>query len=233
MASIAANLQRVRESVAEACRRAGREPSSVTLLAVSKTFPVQAVREAWEAGQRDFGESRQQEGGPKVAAMPDDCRWHFIGKLQRNKARKILADFPVIHSVGSLRLAETIDRIAGETGTRPEIFLEVNLAGEESKGGFSPEELRSESPTLAALPSIVVRGLMAIPPAADDPEHTRPWFRQLRELRDALERDWERPLPDLSMGMSGDYPVAIEEGSTLVRIGSAIFGNRPATAEPG
>lgn len=230
MTRIAANVQRVRESIAEACERAGRSPSSVTLLAVSKTFPVKAVQEAWEAGQRDFGESRQQEGGPKVASLPEDCRWHFIGKLQRNKARKVLADFSVLHSVGSLRLAETIDRIAGETGKIPTIYLEVNLADEETKGGFSPEELRREGSVLASLASVSICGLMAIPPVTDDPEQSRRWFRKLRELRDELQADWKRPLPGLSMGMSDDYPVAIEEGSTVVRVGSAIFGKRSATA---
>lgn len=226
MSHLAENLQRVRASINESCQRADRDPQSVTLIAVSKTFPIQAIHEAWEHGQRDFGESRQQEGGPKVAALADDCRWHFIGKLQRNKARKVLADFPIIHSVSSLRLAETISRIAQETHQHPEIFLEVNLANETTKGGFSPDDLPHDFQTIANLPAIKLRGLMAIPPAADQPEHSRPWFQQLRQLRDSLQQQSGISLPDLSMGMSHDFPIAIEEGATIVRVGSAIFGNR-------
>lgn len=226
MSHIAENLRHVRSAIEQACQRARRDPSSVTLVAVSKTFPAQAIQRAWDADQRDFGESRQQEGSPKVAALPTDCRWHFIGVLQRNKARKVLADFDFIHSVSSQRLAESISRIASETNQQPSLFLEVNLANEESKGGLTPDELLSQFPEIAALPAIHLRGLMAIPPASDDPEDSRPWFRKLRELRDTLETRHDHPLPDLSMGMSHDFPIAIEEGATIVRVGSAIFGKR-------
>ncbi|HEY1122693.1 MAG TPA: YggS family pyridoxal phosphate-dependent enzyme, partial [Haloferula sp.] len=141
MGDLAGRLAALRGRIDDACRRAGRETSEVTLLAVSKTFPAEAVQEAYEAGQRCFGESRQQEAAPKIDVLPDDIEWHFIGGLQRNKVRKVVGAFPIIHSVDSLRLAEYLDRVAGEEGKRPKIYLEVNIAGEESKGGFSSEEL--------------------------------------------------------------------------------------------
>lgn len=221
MPTIAEGLAQVRHQIGEACRRASRPVEEVTLLAVSKTFPPAAVLAAREAGQLDFGESRQQEGSEKVAELPADLRWHFIGKLQRNKVRKVLPDFPVIHSIDSLRLATHVDRVAGELGLQPEVYIELNLAGEESKGGFRVGEFEEALPELRGLSQLRLRGLMVIPPAVDDPEESRPWYRQARELRDRL-----LPGAGLSMGMSGDYEVAIEEGSTVVRVGSAIFGPR-------
>lgn len=226
MSLVGENLAAIRGRMAQACARSGRDPGSVRLLAVSKSVAAPVIHEAWESGQREFGESRQQEASPKVAELPDAIRWHFIGKLQRNKVRKVLADFQVIHSIDSLRLAEQVDRVAGELELRPEVYLEVNLAGEQSKGGFRSESLGCEMPALASLESLRIEGLMAIPPDEDDPEAMRPWFVRLRELRDELAAATDVSLPGLSMGMSGDFEVAIEEGATLVRVGSAIFGER-------
>lgn len=226
MSGVAQRLEVIRARMADACLVSGRSAGEAGLLAVSKTFPAAAVAEAMAAGQVDFGESRQQEGARKIAELPDAIRWHFIGKLQRNKVRKVLADFSCLHSIDSLKLAEHTDRIAGELGLRPAVFLEINLAGEDAKSGFSVDQLRCEMAALVELRNLELRGLMAIPPAVDDPELTRPWFVMTRELRDDLERDSGKPLPGLSMGMSGDYEVAIEEGATMVRVGSAIFGGR-------
>lgn len=223
---IGERIAAIRARMAQVCVRAGRELDEVTLLAVSKTVPADQVAQAWLAGQRDFGESRQQEGADKVAALPSGPRWHFIGTLQRNKVRKVLADFSVIHSIDSLKLARHVDRIAGELGVKPHVFLEVNIAGEASKGGFSPAALREEIQGLAELPNLEIRGLMVIPPEQEDPEMARAWFARARELRGELEQVAGRKWPELSMGMSGDFEVAIEEGSTIVRVGSAIFGER-------
>jgi pyridoxal phosphate enzyme (YggS family) len=222
MPELADRLAALRGRIAAVCGEAGREPAEVELLAVSKTFPAEAVREAYEAGQRAFGESRQQEAAAKIEVLPADIRWHFIGGLQRNKARKVLAGFCCIHSIDSPRLAEYLDRVAGEDGRRPRVYLEVNVAGEPSKGGFSPEELLAAAESLAGLRHLDFRGLMAIPPE----EGARRWFARTRELRDELALRSGLPLPGLSMGMSGDFEDAVREGSTLVRVGSAIFGKR-------
>ena len=225
--NVAERLEGIRQRVAASCERAGRSRAEVVLLAVSKTVPVAGMMEAWEAGQREFGESRQQEAADKVRQMPEGGVWHFIGRLQRNKVRKILEDFAILHGVDSLRLAEHVDRIAGEMGRRPGIFLEVNLGGEESKGGFAEDEMDGVLDQVGALRNVRLLGLMAIPPVPEgDPEAARPWFQRLRELRDRLEKGHGITLPELSMGMSGDFEVAIEEGSTMVRVGSAIFGER-------
>lgn len=226
MAGIAEGLGAIRERMALACQRSGRNPKEVALLAVSKTFPASCVGEAFEAGQVDFGESRQQEASGKIAELPGEIRWHFIGKLQRNKVRKVIAEFGCLHSVDSLKLAKHIDRIAGEEGKHPRVFLEVNLAEEENKGGFHLDELRNEIGDLAGLAHLSIQGLMVIPPAVEDPESARPWFVKVRELRDELAKTSGLDMPGLSMGMSGDFEVAIEEGSTIVRVGSAIFGGR-------
>ncbi len=224
MTELAERLAGIHARIGEACAAAGRTPAEVTLLAVSKTFPAAAVQEAFDAGQRDFGESRQQEASPKIAALPAEIRWHFIGGLQRNKARKVLGEFGAIHSVDSLRLASYLDRVAGEEGKRPEVYLEVNVAEETSKGGFSPEELLAGAGELASLVNLRIAGLMSIPP--DDPENARRWFAATRGLRDRLRAASGLELPGLSMGMSGDFEQAILEGSTIVRVGSAIFGSR-------
>lgn len=223
---VAEHLSEVRQRVAAACGRAGRELAEVELIAVSKTFPVECLREAVEAGQRVFGESRQQEAQPKMEALPASLCWHFIGRVQRNKVRKLLPGFDWIHAVDSLRLAAAIDGVAAELGVFPKVFLQVNLAGEESKGGFEPDVLRAEMEGILGLRRCEVRGVMCIPPPERDAEGSRKWFVALREFRDGLEREFGVALPGLSMGMSGDYEVAIEEGATHVRVGSAIFGNR-------
>ncbi len=222
MPGLSERLAGLRGRIAGACRDSGRDPGDVELLAVSKTFPASAVQEAYDAGQRAFGESRQQEAAPKIEVLPRDIRWHFIGGLQRNKVRKVLGGFEVIHSVDSLRLAEYLDRVAGEEGKRPRVFLEVNVAGEASKGGFSPEELLEAAGALPDLRNVEISGLMSIPPETD----ARRWFAATRELRDRLEKESGLGLPGLSMGMSGDFEDAVREGSTIVRVGSALFGQR-------
>jgi pyridoxal phosphate enzyme (YggS family) len=226
MAGVAANLLSVRERIHAACRRAGRATDSVELIAVSKTFPAQAVREAYEAGQTLFGESRQQEAAPKIEALPSHLHWHFIGRVQHNKVRKLLPSFDVIHAIDATRLAAYMDELAAELGIFPKIMLQVNVAGEASKGGFDPAQLRSQMEAILRLPRLNILGLMTLPPAGPDAEAARPWFVRLRVLRDALEQEFAVRLPALSMGMSGDYEVAIEEGATHVRVGSAIFGVR-------
>lgn len=226
MDHIAANLSEVRQKIADACRRSRREPDSVELIAVSKTFPAEAIREAAACGQMLFGESRQQEAEPKISSLPGSLHWHFIGRLQKNKVRKILPLFDAIHAMDSLRLAEYTASVAEEFGLFPKVFLQVNVGGEASKGGFEPEELKREMEALLSVQRLEILGLMTIPPAEDDAEAARPWFVALRELRDDLERGFGVRLPALSMGMSGDYEIAIEEGATHVRVGSAIFGKR-------
>jgi PLP dependent protein len=226
MPDIAENLTEIRRRITSACRKCGRDSCAVELITVSKTFNVDAIREAHDAGQVFFGESRLQEAEPKIDALPSSIRWHFIGGVQRNKLRRILTCFEVVHAIDSLRLATHADGIAAEIGLYPKVFLQVNIAGEASKGGFEPTILRQEMESLLSLKRLEIIGLMTIPPAASDPEAARPWFAALRELRDSLERDFNVPLPCLSMGMSGDFEVAIEEGSTHVRVGSAIFGKR-------
>jgi pyridoxal phosphate enzyme (YggS family) len=226
MSDIAENLAEIRRLIAAACLRAGRHCSSVELIAVSKTFPADAVREAFNAGQMLFGESRLQEAEPKIDLLPAALHWHFIGRVQRNKVRKILPLFEVIHAMDSLRLAQYTDEVAKEFGVFPKVFLQVNVGGEVSKGGFEPEELRSEMELLLSLERLEILGLMCIPPIGTDAESARQWFVALREFRDDLQREFGVPLPCLSMGMSGDFEVAIEEGATHVRVGSAIFGKR-------
>lgn len=226
MSEVAENHKIIIERVSAACLRAGRDVRSVELIAVSKTFSVGSVREALEAGQLQFGESKIQEAEPKIAALPGSLHWHFIGRVQRNKVRKILQNFEIIHAIDSLRLASYTDEIAGELGLFPQVFLQVNVDKEASKGGFELNEMRAEMESLLRLGRLEIIGLMCIPPAGPDPESARPWFALLRETRDALEREFGVLLPALSMGMSGDFEVAIEEGSTHVRVGSAIFGKR-------
>jgi hypothetical protein len=226
MSGIAQNLDEIRSRIAATCSRSRRNPASVELIAVSKTFPVEAVREAHEAGQSHFGESRLQEAVPKIENLPAALHWHFIGRVQRNKVRRILPLFEVVHAVDSLRLARHMDEIAGELGLYPQVFLQVNIGAEQSKGGFETNDLQAEIDTLLALPRLEILGLMCIPPPGPDAESARPWFVALRTLRDRLAALTGAPLSGLSMGMSGDYEVAIEEGATHVRVGSSIFGKR-------
>ena len=224
--SISQRLDEIRQRMASACERSGRDPQSVRLVAVSKTFPAEAVIEASEAGQDCFGESRLQEAQPKLEQLPAGFDWHFIGRVQRNKVRKILPLFGTVHGIDSMKLAEHTDRVAGEMGLRPKVFLQVNIGREESKGGFDPDEIETLAPTLAGLSHLTILGLMCIPPAGPDAESARPWFVAMRELKERLAPGFNGDFTHLSMGMSGDYEVAIEEGATLVRVGSAIFGGR-------
>lgn len=220
---VAENLAEVRQRVSAVGDQVGRE---VELLVVSKTWPASRVSEVVEAGQLKFGENRLQEAVDKIPLLPDRLEWHFIGGLQRNKVRKVLQAFQVVHSVSSLKLAKYADRVAGELGLKPQVFLEVNIGAEESKGGFSPEALRVGLEEVLELGNLDWQGLMCIPPKAASPEDARPWFSSVRDLQDELRVASGRELAQLSMGMSGDYEIAIEEGSTIVRVGSAIFGPR-------
>ena len=190
MSDIAANLAEIRQRISHSCLRVGRELSTVELIAVSKTFPADAVREAAGAGQLHFGESKLQEAEPKIELLPGALHWHFIGRVQRNKVRRILPLFEVIHAIDSLRLASYTNDVAAELGLFPKVFLQVNIGGEESKGGFEPEILREEIEALLSLRRMEILGLMCIPPAAPDAESARPWFAALRELRDDLVTDF-------------------------------------------
>ncbi|MCA1660581.1 MAG: YggS family pyridoxal phosphate-dependent enzyme [Verrucomicrobiaceae bacterium] len=226
MQDIAANLDAVQARIAAALEKSGRKADDVQLIAVSKKQDAEKVRAAFDAGQAIFGESRVQEARAKIPLLPSAVRWHFIGHLQKNKVRHALPLFELFHSIDSLELAEAVDRIAAEDGHRPRVLLEVNVAGEGSKFGFAPERLRQQMDALLALNRLHIEGVMAIPPVGPEPEDSRRHFVLLRELRDELERYFALQLPQLSMGMSSDYEVAIEEGATLVRVGTAIFGAR-------
>ncbi len=223
MGHIAENLTVVRGQVDRAAAGVGRE---VDLLVVSKTWPAEVVREAVDAGQLRFGENRLQEGEEKIPVLPDSLEWHFIGGLQRNKVRRVLSLFSVVHSISSMKLARYTNRVAGELGLVPKIYLEVNIGEEESKHGFFADDLRSGLEEILTFENLSLQGLMCIPPKVEKPEDARPWFAKVRELRDELEVRGAIQLPGLSMGMSGDFEVAIEEGSTIVRVGSVIFGPR-------
>jgi pyridoxal phosphate enzyme (YggS family) len=220
-------LAEVRGRMAEAARRAGRQPAETELVAVTKTHPPEALQEALAAGQTLFGENRVQEARAKMPLVSSRARWHFIGHLQRNKVRQALPVFEMLHGIDSLEIAREVQRIAEEDGQRPRVLLEVNVAGEGSKFGFKPAILEAELEKLIAeMPRLEVLGLMAIPPFLPKAEDSRRYFALLRELRDGLQEKLRVGLPELSMGMSGDYEVAIEEGATLVRVGTAIFGER-------
>jgi len=233
MSAIEENLERVRANISAAAQKAGRSVEEVRLVAVSKTHPAESVREAHHAGQNLFGESRVQEARAKIPELPSSLEWHFIGHLQKNKIRHALPLFELFHSVDSLALASDINRIADEIGSRPRVLLEVNVSGEGSKYGFRPEVLQAEIENLLALPRLTIEGLMTIPPLAPEAESSRKFFVKLRELRDSLQTEFQLRLPELSMGMTNDYPVAVEEGATMVRVGTAIFGERPKMAKPG
>jgi PLP dependent protein len=231
MEPIEENLARVREQIAIAAARAGRAAEEIELVAVSKLHAAEKVRAAAEAGQQLFGESRVQEARAKIPLLPSRLRWHFIGHLQKNKIRHALPLFELFHGVDSLALAEEMHRIADDEGMQPRVLLEVNLAGEASKHGFAPDALRRDLEPALSLGRLTIEGLMTIPPLAPEPEASRPFFVALRELRDQLETEFKIGLPQLSMGMSGDFPIAIEEGATLVRVGTAIFGERSRRRE--
>ena len=226
MNSIAENLERVRVQIAQSAAKTGRTADDIELVAITKTHPPEKVREAVEAGQTLFGESRVQEARDKIPELPSNLRWHFVGHLQKNKIRHALPLFELFHSVDSLVLAQEMDRIAADEGMHPRVLLEVNVAGEGSKFGFAPDKLREQMEALLALQRLSILGLMTIPPLADEAEVSRRYFVQLRELRDRLQTEFHVDLPQLSMGMTQDFLIAVEEGGTLVRVGTAIFGER-------
>ncbi|PYN32720.1 MAG: YggS family pyridoxal phosphate-dependent enzyme [Candidatus Rokuibacteriota bacterium] len=227
MTDIRANLERVRERVAKAAERAGRRPADVLLIGVSKTVEVARIRQAIEAGVEALGENRVQEARDKVVEIGRPVPWHLIGHLQTNKVRDALELFDVVHSLDRLDLAKELDKRARARGRTVAALVEVNLAGEASKGGVSPDGLGALLDAVAAMSAVSVRGLMAIPPEAKEPDDSRVWFRALRKLGERYG------FSELSMGMSGDFEVAIEEGATMVRVGTAIFGPRPPRREPG
>jgi len=231
MGLIPENLEQVRERIAQAAAKSGRAIEEIELVAISKTHEAAKVREAAEAGQTLFGESRVQEARVKIPELPSNLRWHFVGHLQKNKIRHALPLFELIHSVDSLALAQDINRIAEEDGLHPRILLEVNVAGEGSKFGFTSDKLRAEMEPLLALPRLSILGLMTIPPLAEEAEGSRKYFVQLRELRDRVQTEFHVDLAQLSMGMTQDFAVAVEEGATLVRVGTAIFGERSRKKE--
>ena len=232
MEHVHSNLAAVRERLAAAARASGRRPEDIRLIAVSKTFPAEAVRAAYAAGQRDFGENKVQEALTKQEQTADlDIRWHLIGHLQTNKARRAAGAFAAIHSVDSLDLLRRVDAAAAESGATPDVFLQVDLAGESTKFGAAETDLDAVAGAAARCEAARLVGLMVLPPWSEDPEAARPYFRRLREIRDGLvSRGVEASrLARLSMGMSHDFDVAIQEGATDVRVGTAIFGKRDRT----
>ena len=221
-------LSDVRGRIDNACRRAGRGPAEVEIVAVTKTHGAEVVKEAWEAGLSIVGENKVQEAAWKKPASVNGPMWHLIGHLQSNKVRHALELFDFIHSVDTLKLADRIDFIADEIGAQPHVLLEVNVSGEKSKSGMAPADVRPAlEHIMSSCPRITVEGLMTMAPFSENPEDSRPYFRRLRELRDECEKSLGIGLPRLSMGMSGDYEVAVEEGATWVRLGTVLFGERP------
>jgi pyridoxal phosphate enzyme (YggS family) len=241
MNEIAANIAEVREKIASAAARAGRSEKDITLVAVSKTMPIDIIQAALEAGIQDFGENRVEEAENKIPTLNARAaqvpRWHMIGHIQSRKVKSILPLFDVVHSVERFKIAQKLSGAAQEAGKVLPIFLEINVSGEEAKDGFQAVDWQKKSDVkttlweelgkVFALPSLEIRGLMTMAPYYDELEATRPVFAELAALREALRNDFQKVLPDLSMGMTNDYTVAIEEGATIVRIGRAIFGERP------
>jgi pyridoxal phosphate enzyme (YggS family) len=225
---LAANLQSVRQRIAAACERSGRDPAGVTLLAVSKNQPPEMVRAAAAAGLTLFGENRVQEAKFKIGQCPGHLRWQMIGHLQSNKCRDAVFLFSMIQSVDSLPLAGEINKWAAHFAKTMPVLLEINIAGESSKFGCLPENLPALLSLVNALPKLEIHGLMTIAPFATDPEKVRPVFRRLRQLKADCEQILGAPLPHLSMGMTGDFEVAVEEGATIIRLGTALFGPRRA-----
>jgi pyridoxal phosphate enzyme (YggS family) len=229
--SLPENLISVQQRIRTACVRAGRDTGSVTLLAVAKTHPPETIQAAVRCGLLHFGENKIQEAKAKIPLSPGKARWQFIGHLQSNKVRDAVELFEMIQSVDSLDIAREISKRAGQAAKTMPILLEVNVAGEASKFGYQPGKLLAELEQLKALPKIEIHGLMAVPPFSPLPENSRPYFQRLRELKNKCEIILGVPLPHLSMGMSGDFVVAIEEGATIVRIGTALFGERRSRME--
>jgi pyridoxal phosphate enzyme (YggS family) len=227
-AEIEKNLNHVKEEINEACKRAGRDPKEVTLIAVSKTKPIEDLRAAYAAGARDFGENKVQELTGKIEEMPADIRWHMIGHLQRNKVKYIAGKVSLIHSVDSYRLAEEINIQAKKNNCTIPILIEVNYAKENSKFGIAPEEIKELVQEISELENVKIKGLMTIAPFVEDPEENREIFRGMKELSVDIARENidNVEMEVLSMGMTNDYIVAVEEGSTMVRVGTGIFGAR-------
>ena len=230
MGTVAENLGAVKERITKAAARVGRDPETITLVAVSKTMPVESIREAIEAGQHVFGENRVQEAQAKVQALGREVRWHLIGHLQRNKVKVVCDIFDLIESVDSLPLAQNINARASQRGIIMPVLLQVNIGDETTKSGVAATDALALVRQVALLPHVSVRGLMCVPPPVDVPDHARPYFAQLRTLAERIARQQipNVSMTELSMGMSHDFEVAIEEGATMVRVGSAIFGPRPA-----
>ncbi len=227
IAEIEANLQAVRERIAAAARRVGRNPAEITLVTVRKTRPVKVIRAAYELGLRDFGENRIEEAETKFGLLPDDIRWHMVGHVQSRKAARAVTPYVLVHSVDRMKLARRLDRFAGEAERTLPILLEVNVSGEASKYGLRPAEVEPAVEAMRGFEHLRIQGLMTMAPIVPDPEEARPIFVALRELRQRLaahfpDLDWRH----LSMGMTDDFEVAVEEGATIVRIGRAIFGER-------
>ena len=228
---IATNLNKVIERITQAALRAGRDPKDIQLVAVSKTVPAETVREAIEAGVTILGENYVQEARGKIEEIGHNPRWDFIGHLQSNKAKYVVDLFDIIHSVDRLSLAREISKLAEKQGKTIKILVQVNISGEEVKSGIDPGGVNPLVKEIVSLPNVSLEGLMTMPPFFDDPEKTRPYFIALRKLRDSLREEMGEytDLKELSMGMSGYFEIAIEEGSTLVRVGTAIFGERTYT----
>ena len=224
--SLAENLEKVYQRIRATCDRADREPNSVTLLAVTKSQPPEMVKAAADVGLLCFGENKVQEAKAKIPLCPGRLRWHFIGHLQSNKCRDAVELFGMVQSVDSLSLAQELNKRAELAGRHLPVLIEVNAAGEASKFGYRPESLLAELLELNALPRLEIHGLMTVPPWASEPEKSRSHFCRLRELKLRCEQILGAPLPHLSMGMSGDFEIAIEEGATMVRVGTALFGPR-------
>ncbi len=228
--SIASSVQDIRNGVSQAAIRAGRDPSTVQLIAATKTVAPHLLVEAYDAGLRIFGENRLQEAQEKIPAIGprEGLSWHFIGRMQRRKIKDIVGKFTLLHSVENVGQAQGIDVVAEKLGIQQDILLEINVAGEESKGGFVRDNIEDAIAQIDRLPHVAIRGLMTLPPFSDHPEAARPYFVELRQLRDSLAKRklTHGDMIELSMGMSRDYHIAIEEGATMVRVGSAIFGQR-------
>ena len=224
--TLASRLEEIRERMSAACLRAGRAPDSVRLLPVSKMHGPEEIEEAVRAGLDCFGESRVQEARQKIPLCSGGLHWHFVGHLQTNKVREAVSLFEVLHAVDSVRLLECVDRLCAEEGRVLPVFLEVNVSGERSKFGLKPEELGGVFEAAGRLHRVRIAGLMTVPPIAEDPEESRPFFRHLRQLRDEWSPRAGLPLAELSMGMSHDFDAAIEEGATWVRVGTLLFGER-------
>ena len=226
MSSLQERYQSIQHSIENACDRAGRKANEISLVAVSKTHPKETIQELYDLGHRSFGENKIQEGLLKVPDLPKDIEWRMIGHLQTNKCRDAVRLFHMIESVDSLKVAQELQKHGDRALKQVPVLLEINVAGEATKYGFRPSEALEQLEALNDLSRLEIHGLMTIAPYTQEPERVRPFFQQLRELRDELETQLGAPLPTLSMGMSGDYEIAIEEGATVVRVGSAIFGPR-------